>query len=223
MGPLAVRDWHVNNIGAIEASDALMSVKRLFGLQQLYASANYTDVGAPVAMFHLARLLSSRIPAISVKTSHEMTAQDIRDNNLILVGKPGMDPRTDNVLASADLIDAKGKIVNVHPRPGEPSEYKDVNDEIDPDGWSYKYSVITMMANPDGGHRILALTCTGSESGAALAYYVTNPDTVRDLYRHLHATSAPLPDAWQILVRAEFKSKALVKVDYVTHRPLKAR
>ena len=223
MGPLVVRDWHVNNIGAIETSDSLMNVQRLFGLHQLYPSANYTDIGAPAAMFHLARLLSSRVPVISVKTSHEMTAEDIRDNNLILVGKPGMDPQIEKVLAAADLVDAKGKIVNVHPRPGEPAEYKDVNDEIDPDGWSEKYSVITFMPNPDGHNRILALTCTGSESGSALAYYLTSPDTVRELYRHLRSGSAPLPDSYQILVRAQFKSKSLVKVDYIAHRVLKAR
>jgi hypothetical protein len=119
------------------------------------------------------------------------------------------------------LVDARGKIRNVHPLPGEPTEYKDVNDDTDPDGWSDKYSVITMMPNPAGGNRILTLAGTGSESPAALAYYLTNPDTVRELAKRLRAGSGAVPENYQILVRAVFKSKALVKVEYVTHRNLK--
>ena len=84
------------------------------------------------------------------------------------------------VLAGADLVDANGRILNVRPARGEPAEYKDVNDHTDPEGWSEKYSVITMMPNPAGPHTILALTGSGSEHPAALAYYLTNPDTARE-------------------------------------------
>jgi hypothetical protein len=223
MGPLVVRDWHVNNIGAVETSDPLMRVQSLFGLHQLYPSGNYTDVGAPVAMFYLTRLLSSRVPVMSVKSSPEMTAADLRDNNLILVGKPWMDPEVERVLAGADLVDANGRILNVRPARGEPAEYKDVNDHTDPEGWSEKYSVITMMPNPAGPHTILALTGSGSEHPAALAYYLTNPDTARELYRHLYARQSAAPEYFQVLVKAVFKAKALVKVEYITYRTLKKR
>jgi hypothetical protein len=221
MGPLVVRDFRVNNIGTVESSDAMMRVQRLFGVHQLYPSGDYTDVGTPVAMFYLTRLLSSRIPAIAVKSLHQMAASDFRDNNLILVGKPWMDPQIERVLAGASLVDARGKIVNVHPAPGEPAEYKDVNDRSDPDGWSEKYSVITLMPSPAGGHRILTLTGSGSENPGALAYYLTNPETVKDLYRRLYPGTAGSPEYFQILVKAQFKAKALVRVDYVTHRALK--
>jgi hypothetical protein len=220
MGPLSVRDWRVNNIGAVETSDALMKVQKLFGIHQLYPTENYTDVGTPAAMFYLTRLLSSRVPAISVKGSYETTAPDIRDNNLILVGKPWTEPQIEKVLAGADLRDARGRIIDAHPAPGQPTEYKDVNDNKDPGGWSEKYSVITMMPNPASGSRILALTGSGSEHPAALAYYLTNPVSVKELYRHLSAGSAHIPDNYQILVRAVFRGKALVKAEYVTHRAL---
>lgn len=219
MGPLVTRDPHVDNIGEVESSDSLMRVKGLFGLHQLYSNLNYSDVGAPLATFYLARLLSSRIPGMVVKSSHEMTAADFRDNNLILIGKPWMDPRVERVLAKADLVDVRGKVLNVHPKPGEPAEYLDANDQVDPEGWSEKYSVITMLPNPAGKNRILALAATGSEASAALAYFLTSPETARELWKHLH-TGSTVPEYYQILVRAEFKSTALVKVEYVTYRTL---
>jgi hypothetical protein len=221
MGPLAVRDWRVNNIGMVESSEQLMRLQKLFSINQLYPSGNYTDVGAPVAMFYLTRLLSTRVPLMSVRSSHEMTAPDLLNNNLILVGKPWTDPRIERVLAAADLVDANGKILNVRPAPGEPKEYKDVNDHTDPEGWNEKYSVITMMPSPAGGNSILALTGSGSEQPSALAYYLTDPDSARGLYRRLSGGTGRMPQYYQVLVKAEFKAKALVKVEYVAFRALR--
>jgi len=223
VGPLVVRDTHVNSLGAVESSEPLMRVQRLFGLHQLYETGNYTDVGAPTALFYLTRLLSSRVESMAVKSSTEMTASDVRDSNLILIGKPSQNPQVERVLNTSDLVDAHGRIRNLHPAPGEPAEYVDINNRTDPDGWTEKYSVITMMPNPAGAGRILALTASGSEHPGALGYYVSNPETAKILFQKMHSGSGKAPEFFQILVRAQFKGKALVKIEYVTHRPLKVR
>jgi hypothetical protein len=223
MGHLMVRDPKVNSLASVEQSEPLQKLQNLFGIRQLYASGNYTDIGAPAAMFYLSRLLGSRVPQLSARSSDEMTASDLRDSNIVLVGKPWLDPRIERVLASADLVDANGRIRNVHPAPGEPSEYKDQQEGPEYDSWASKYSVITLMPSPGGGKRILALTASGSEHPGALAYYMTNPDTVKDLVRHIRSASGTIPDYYQVLVRAEFKSMSLIKVDYVTYRPLKVK
>lgn len=223
VGPLVVRDTHVNSLGAVESSEPLMQVQRLFGLHQLYETGNYTDVGAPTALFYLTRLLSSRVQTMAVKSSAEVTASDVRDSNLILIGKPWLNPQLERVLSASDLVDAHGRIRNVHPAPGEPAEYVDINNRTDPDAWTEKYSVITMMPNPAGTGRILALTASGSEHPGALAFFVTNPENAIILFRKMHSGSANAPESFQILVRAQFKGKALVKIEYVTYRPLKVR
>jgi len=221
MGPLVVRDWHVNSLGAAENSEPLRKVQELFGIRQLYGSGNYTDVGTPEAVFHLTRLLSGRVP-MTVRRARDLSAADLRDNNLILVGKPSFDPQIERVLAAADLVDANGRILNKHPAPGEQAEYRDQQDKTDPDSWSEKYSVITMMPNPVGAKRVLALTASGSEHPAALAYYLTNPESVRELVAHVRNSRGELPNYYQVLVRVDFKGKSLVKVAFVTWRPLKA-
>jgi hypothetical protein len=219
-GDLMIRDWHVNGPDRVQSSEGLMRIQQLFASPR-YSNRDYTDAGTPSALFCLTRLLSTRIPNISVKNSADLTAADLRDNNVILLGKPGMDPDVEQVLSRGELVDpGGGKILNIHPGPGEQAEYHDQFDPANPDRWALKYSVITVMPGSAGNKRILSLTAQGSEQPAALTWYMTNPDTVRDLVRRMGTTA---PDFYQVLVRAEYKSKAVVKVDYITRRTLKAR
>lgn len=223
LGPLMVRDWNVNSMGSLESSDALMQVKRLFNVNQIHASRNYSDSGDPAALFYLTRLLGSRIRDISLKNALDVTSDDLRGSNVIYLGKPWTDPQIGPMLSRAELVDANGKIVNIHPVHGEQAEYEDRADPADPDRWGEKYSVITMMPGPSGGRRVLTLTGSGSELPSALAWYVTNPDAVRSLLMRMHLGSNGSPGDFQVLVRAEFRSKTPVKVEYVTHRALVAR
>jgi len=222
VGPLMIRDWHINGPDNLNDSEPLMRAQKMFGFRR-FGNRDYTDGGTPSAIFYLTRLLSSRIPAVSLKNSLDVTAADLRDNNVILLGKPSMDPEIEKVLSRGELVDVGGRIVNVHPRAGEQAEYPDQSDSTNPDRWGQKYSVITMMPDSAGGRRLLTLTASGSEQPAALAYYVTNPEAVRDLVRRMHPAAGTPPDFFQILVRAEYRSKAVVKVDYITHRAFKAR
>jgi hypothetical protein len=219
-GDLMIRDWHVNGQDGIKSSEGLMRFQQLFAAQR-YSNRDYTDAGTPSALFFLTRLLSTRITNMSVKNSADLTAADLRDNNVVLLGKPGMDPDVEQVLSRGELVDpGGGKILNIHPGPGEQAEYHDQFDPVNPDRWALKYSVITVMPGSAGNKRILCLTAQGSEQPAALTWYMTNPDTVRDLVRRMGTTA---PDFYQVLVRAEYKSKAVVKVDYITRRTLKVR
>lgn len=223
MGPLVVRDPRVNSLVTVESSEPLLQVQRLFSVHQIYGAGTYADVGLPSALFYLTRLLSSRVENMSVKSSRELSAPDIRDSNLLVLGKPWLDTQIARVLAAADLVDNNGRIVDNHPPPGERAEYKDVNDSRDPDGWNERYSLITLMPNPAGGGKLLALTASGSEQPAALAYYVTDPESARVLDAKLRAGRAKPPEYFQVLVRAQFKGNAPVRAEYVTHRALRIR
>jgi len=222
MGPLMVRDWRINGPEGVGSSESLMRVQSLLGFSR-YGNRDYADGGTPQAIFSLSRLLSTRIPNMSLRNSLDVTAADYRDNNVILLGKPGMDPEVERILSRAELVDLGGIVRNLRPAAGEQAEYRDQSDSTNPDRWAQKYSVITMMPGLAGNKRILTLTASGSEQPAALAYYMTNPDTARDLVRRTRSANATSSDYFQVLVRAEYKMKSVVKVEYVTHRVLKAR
>jgi hypothetical protein len=160
------------------------------------------------------------VPNIALKNALDLTAADLRDNNVILLGKPGMDPEVERLLARGEIIDTGSGVRMVHPAADEPPEYHNQSDPTNPDRWGQKYSVITMMPGSSAGRRILCLTASGSEQPASLAYYMTNPDSARDLINKMRR-DGPMPEYFQILVRAEYESKAVVKVEYVTHRALR--
>ena len=122
MGQLELRDWRINAPEMAPQSEPLSRARHLFGFLR-YDNRNYTDGGTPQAVFNLVRLLSSRIPNMSLKNSLDLTAADLRDNNVILLGKPGMDPEVERILSRGELLNGEDKIVNVHPAAGEQAEY----------------------------------------------------------------------------------------------------
>ena len=70
-----------------------------------------------------------------------------------------------------------------------------------------------------GGRKILTVNAAGSDRAAALASYMTNPESVPVLVSLLRLPSGKLPDSFQVLTRAEYQSQGLLNVVYVTHRP----
>jgi hypothetical protein len=222
-GQLLVRDPKVDDANKVESSEELMRVKRLFDVPQLSESTNYSDSGATQTVFLLARLLGTRRVSISMKRSGDVTADDLRRNHLIFVGKPTADPSIRSILARGAIIDHGGRIQISDPLPGELPVYVDQFDPLSPDRWSEKYAVISMMPGAEPGKRILILAGVGSEHPWALAEYLTNPRHAEEMVNRLRLPSGRLPDFYQVLVKAEFRSQAPVQMSYVTHRVFEHR
>jgi hypothetical protein len=178
VGPLSVRDWKVDSVGAIESSESLMRIKQFFNAPQLYENRNYIDFGAANAVFQLSKLLSTRKQNMFAKRSADVSWDDMKANNVIIMGKPEADPTISHWLAKGKFMEEGGRIRNLQPAAGELSEWVDHTDSTDsPQNWVEKY--------------------------ARLA-------------------SGKLPAAYQVVIRAEFKAQAPVKVSYVAHRSLDA-
>jgi hypothetical protein len=219
VGPLNVRDWKVNTIDRVETSEPLMRLKRLFNVPQVYEDRNYVDFGAANAVFQLSRLLATRKQNISAKRSTDVTWDDLKTKNVIVIGKPDADPTVSRWLARGKFMEAGGRIRNLHPAAGELNEW--VDDAGDgSQNWARKYALITMLAGPGNANWVMSMSGSGSEHPWAMADYLTSPEHVRELVRHLRLSSGKLPSTWQVVIRAEFKSQMPVKVAYVAHRSL---
>ena len=79
--------------------------------------------------------LDPRFLSLSTKSSLDLTAVDLRNHNVIMVGKPDMDGGIQRFLARSELVDLKGRIRNIHPAAGEQAEYVDQNDPVEQDRW----------------------------------------------------------------------------------------
>jgi hypothetical protein len=105
--------------------------------------------------------------------------------------------------------------------PGELSEWVDNADPADSSqNWTEKYALITMLAALGTGNWVMSIAGSGSEHPWAMADYFTIPEHATDLVRHLRLPSGRLPAAYQVVIRAGFKSQTPVKVTYVAHRSL---
>lgn len=222
-GTLNIRDYRVNEMGQVESSQALMKIQKLFELPQLYEDRNYTDFGAAQAVFLVTRLLSTKKLNITLKRSVDVTWNDIRDNNLIFLGKPNTDPQIRHFLAKSEFIDELTRIRVLHPKAGEPSEYVDRSDSSGPSNWNEKYAVISMVPGAEPGKHVLSMAASGSEHPWAVGAYMTNPAHAKELVEHLRLPSGRLPAAYQVVIRARFRGQEPTQVEYLTHRVLSAQ
>jgi hypothetical protein len=221
VGGLNVRDWKVDTLGAVESSSALMRIKQFFNAPQLYENRDYVDFGSANAVFQLSKLLATRKQNIFAKRSTDVTWDDLKANNVIIMGKPEADPTVSRWLAKGKFIEVGGRIRNLHPTAGEQSEWVDNVDTSDSSqSWTEKYALITMLAGPGQGNWVMSMAGSGSEHPWAMADYLTIPEHAKELVRHLRLPSGKLPASYQVVIRVDFKSQIPVKVSYVAHRSL---
>jgi hypothetical protein len=220
-GPLSVRDWRVDSTDAIERSEALLRVKQLFNLPQLYETRNYVDFGEANALFQLSKLLATKKQNIFARRSIDITWDDIKANNIVLIGKPEADPTIAHLLGQGKFQEVGGEIRNLQPARGEPAAWVDHSDPVNSaNGWSEKYALITMMPGPNPGNWALTMSGSGSEHPWAIARYLTTPENGSDMVRQLRLPSGKLPKSYQVVIRAEFKAQAPVKISCVARRSL---
>ncbi len=222
-GTLNIRDFRVNEVGKVESSEGLMKIQKLFDLPQLYENRNYTDFGTAQAVFLLARLLGAKKPNIAMKRSVDVTWNDIRDSDMIFLGKPFTDPQIQHFLAKSEFIDEGSRIRVLHPKAGDPPEYVEKFDVSDPLNWNEKYAVISMLPGAEPGKHVLSMAASGSEHPWAVGAYLTTPAHAKELVDHLRLPSGRLPAAYQVVIRARFRGQEPTQVEYVTHRVLSAQ
>jgi hypothetical protein len=221
IGSVNVRDWKVDTLGAVEKSEALMRIKQLFSVPQVYENHDYVDFGSANAVFQLSKLLATRKQNIFAKRSSDVTWDDMKANNVVILGKPEADPTVSHWLAKGKFMEVGGHIRNLHPLAGEVNEWVDHADIAgSPQSWAEKYALVTMLAGPGQGNWVMCMAGSGSEHPWAIANYFTNPEDAKELVRHLRLPSGKLPASYQVVIRAEFKAQIPVKVSYVAHRSL---
>ena len=220
-GGLAIRDVNANTPSMADRSPSLSAVKKLFPDRQFRETSNYAETGGTQAVFFITRLLSPTKPAVSAKPFIDVTGDDLKRDHLVFLGKPSGDPTIRAALERGVFQDlGQGRIRVKTPAHGEPSEYVPQFDPEDPSRWGVKYALISVLSGADTGKRMLILTGAGTDELRALGAYVTSPETVGDLIRHVQKPSGELPQFYQVLIKAQLRSESPVQVEYVTHRAL---
>ena len=212
---LVVRDFRTNELADLPKSKPLNAFQAGMGTYNLKETLDYADFGAVHAVFLLGRLMTAQGRETGLKHSGSLGWEDIRNSNVIFIGKPNLNPTIQYVLKDANFVDDEfGVIHNLHPLPGESPEYRSAATH----GSGEKYALITWLPGPKPGHHILILDGAGSEVMWALGECVTDPAYVKQIVSHLRLPSGECPESFQVVIQATFESNVPVKIRYVTHR-----
>jgi hypothetical protein len=164
---------------------------------QLYYENGYTGTGELQAISMLSNLFGQMGVKATVKPSRDVTPDDLRQHNVILLGSPFQNVAVAQLLTTGDFNfknpdsrheEWRAQIVNAHPRANEASAY---GTERDPGTQALKtdYALITIQSGVIPGRYIAVLgglDTTGTE-GATL--FATSKPGVEDLSRALAAPS----------------------------------
>jgi hypothetical protein len=196
----------------------------------------YTGIGEVMGSYFLGDFFARLGHASRVKRSLLLTWEDLKTENIVVLGSPAENFFLRDLPQKQDFIfkpmpDDNGKqtfgIINANPQPGEQGRYIAKQDGPSRSQISEDYAVVSRLQGLDGKKRMLILAGITTHGTQAAVEYVTRPDYIRDLVRNLNIApggGAPkLPFNFQVLVRVKVNGGVPVQVSYVTHHKLDQR
>lgn len=196
----------------------------------------YTGIGEVMGSYLLGDFFARLGHASRVKRSLLLTWEDLKTENIVVLGSPAENFFLRDLPQKQDFIfkpmpDDNGNktfgIINANPQPGEQRRYLAKQDGPSRSQISEDYAVVSLLQGLDGKKRMLILAGITTHGTQAAVEYVTKPDYIRDLVRNLNTATAgeppKLPGNFQALVRVKVNGGVPVQVSYVTHHRLAQR
>ncbi|HKQ75398.1 MAG TPA: hypothetical protein VJ810_16985 [Blastocatellia bacterium] len=196
----------------------------------------YTGIGEVMGSYFLGDFFARMGHASRVKRSLLLTWEDLKTENIVVLGSPAENFFLRDLPQQQDLIfkpmpDDNGNksfgIINTNPQSGEQRRYLAKQDGPSRSQISEDYAVVSLLQGLDGKKRMLILAGITTHGTQAAVEYVTKPDYIRDLIKNLNTAPAgeppKLPVNFQVLVRVKVNGGVPVQVSHVTHHRLDQR
>ncbi len=194
---------------------------------------HYTGIGEVLGVYSLADLFYKASRSIRVKRSLMLTWDDLKTENIIILGSPAENFVLRDLPQQQDFVfqplkDDKQNmslgIVNTKPKPGEQATYLARQEGPSRSQISEDYAVISLLRGLDEKHRLMILAGITTFGTQAAAEYVTKPEHIKDLIAHLDTSqsgdSPKLPLFYQVLIKVKVNGGVPVQISYVTHHVL---
>ena len=182
---------------------------------QLYYENGYTGTGELESIGMLAGLLGRMGIKPTIKSSRDITPDDLKQHNVILLGSPFQNIAVAQLLTAGDFAfknpdsrheQWRAQIVNAHPRPNEQSTYRTERDQ-NTQALKADYSLITIAPGVVPGRYIAilgGLDTTGTEGATVFA---TSKPGIEELTKALSLAgemgTKTEPPLFQALVRVQ--------------------
>lgn len=210
-----LNDWE-----SASASLDLANVGSAVGAVKITPSRVYTGAGEATGAFLLSKLLAHSAQEVSLRRSYGLSWDDFKDRNIIVLGAPKHNSHLNHLPIWRQFDFHRGGIRNLKPVAGEPDKFDPTFsaccEEIEED-----HALISRFPGMHGVGETTVLAGASTEATLAAVEYVTHPRYAADLITHLCDESGKLPPAYQVVVKAKFKSQTAIEVRYVTHRLLR--
>ncbi len=216
---VTIRDYTLNQWPEADGSEIVRQLKKLYGSRNAKPVYIYTGEGDATAAFLLARLLGVRKSQLRLKRSNVLDWEDIKNNHVIFLGNQKSQPHLRDILAERDFRVEGNGIRNLRPQPGDAPYYETRLEQV---GRSVEeeFGLVRRLPGASGRREVFGLSTYSTEGVWALAEYLTDGQSIRELVRNLRGTSGQMPQAWEAILRIRYKAQVPVQIRYVTHHVL---
>ena len=176
----------------------------------------YTGIGEAVGLYRLTTLFKGLGKDAMLKQSRTVSAEDMKNHNVILLGSVWVNEWSGKDLIKEDFgRGASATIVNYNPLPGEEREYGAKFDE-ETGRLIEDYSLITIKPNISEKNTIMVLAGNHSEGTEAAAEYLTSEDNLAHLNQRLLSMKRPSPKYFQVLLKVKVDNGIPTIISIVT-------
>lgn len=172
------------------------------GYVYLTPSLEQTKMGEAISAVSLANLLAAARTPVRTAESRFVNWETLRTANLILFGYSENNPLVDPLLSDYPfrLMPTDGErlrcIVNAHPLPGEPPEFR-IHLSHGPNDPARAHALVSMLPGIDGSHQLLLISGLQSECTREATEYLTNPAKAAILLGRLRQAAPHHRGPWQ--------------------------
>ncbi|GAC1674815.1 MAG: hypothetical protein PVS2B2_09260 [Candidatus Acidiferrum sp.] len=185
---------------------------------------HYTGVGEVLAVHALDKVFGLLHQNLRVKRGSLFSLDDAKNNDLIFIGSPSENltlleiPGTKDFLfqkASSKISEGEVEIVNVHPRAGEPGNFRasPPNETLTED-----YSVIALKPGLNPAHSVLILAGTTTIGTQAAAEFVCQQNSLEELLQRLSVSNSGELKPFEAVIRVKVTHGVPISTELVALR-----
>ncbi len=219
MGNSFFRDPTLNTWDNAAQSEQVRAVEHTLGDTPISPAFPYTGVGEATGAFALEHLLLPRGRELTLQVSNLLTWEDIARYNMIFLGPPKYNLQTMDLPVKQDFEISHARVQNLRPLAGEPASYEE-KWTADRTRLEEGHALISRLPGLHQAGEMLILAGSSTECTRAAAEYVTRPEYVTPFVRWMRQNGG-IPDWFQAVIRARFKSQTPISIERVAFHPLK--
>lgn len=195
---------------------------------------DHTGTGEVMAVYYLTRLFSQARVPLSVQRSQLVKTGDIRTRNVIFLGSVTENPILAGFPQARDFVISqpskpptlwRNRIVNLHPRPGEP-RYYGVERDKQTQVLRTDYALISFLPGVSPGRRIAILAGLTTIGTQAAAQFLTSESGAAELIARLAAGGSAhsqkrAPQFFQAVLKVSIEQDEILSMRCVAVRAIR--